>query len=73
MLGGILIQAFQGYYTFEIGLYLRILFGLKLADYVLFAALAMTIHVVVNHKYLGHILVLLLFAGLWLMRLGAPA
>ena len=61
MVGGVLIQALQGYYHFELGLYLRILFGLNLADYVLLAALAMTIHVLVNHKYLGHIVVLLAF------------
>ena len=59
MVGGILIQALQGYYHFEIGLYLRVVFGLNLAGYVLLAALAMTIHVVVNHKYLGHMIVLL--------------
>ncbi len=59
MAGGLLVQALQGYYRFELGLYLRILFGLNLADHVLLAALAMAIHVVVNHKYLGHIVVLL--------------
>jgi hypothetical protein len=61
MAGGVLIQALQGYYRFEIDLYLRILFGLKLADYVLFAALTMTIQVFVNHKYLGHVVVLMAF------------
>ena len=50
MVGGVLIQALQGHYRFEPGLYLQILFGLKLADYVLFAVLAMTIQVLVNHK-----------------------
>ena len=59
MVGGILLQALQGYYDFELGLYLRILFGLNLADYVLLAALAMTVHVLVNHKYVGHIVVLM--------------
>ncbi len=63
MAGGILLQALQGYYRFELGLYLRILFGLNLADYVLLAALAMTIHVLVNHKYLGHIVVLMAFVS----------
>ncbi len=58
MAGGLLIQALQGYHRFEIGLYLRILFGLNLADQVLLAALALAIHVVVNHKYVGHIAVL---------------
>jgi ABC-type transport system involved in multi-copper enzyme maturation permease subunit len=58
MIGGLLIQALQGYTNFELGLYLRVVFGMKLLDYAILAALAMTIHVVVNHKYLGHILVL---------------
>lgn len=61
MVGGILIQVFQGYYHLELGLYLRVVFGLNLADYVLLAALAVTIHVVVNHKWLGHVLVMLAF------------
>ena len=69
MVGGILVQALQGYYHFELGLYLRILFGLNLADYVLLAALAMTVHVLVNHKYLGHIVVLLAFV----FTVGLPA
>ena len=60
-IGGILIQALQGYYHFEPGLYLRAVFGMRLADFLILAALAMTIHVVVNHKYLGHILVILAF------------
>jgi ABC-type transport system involved in multi-copper enzyme maturation permease subunit len=59
LVGGILIQALQGYYKFEPGLYLRVVFGLNLASYVLVAALAMTIHVVVNHKYLGHMVVVM--------------
>ncbi|MEA2489785.1 MAG: type transport system permease protein, partial [Acidobacteriota bacterium] len=59
MLGGILLQVLQGYYVFELGLYLRILFGWNLAGYVLLAAFAMTVHVLVNHKYVGHVVVLL--------------
>ncbi|MCI0433679.1 MAG: hypothetical protein L0271_08515 [Gemmatimonadetes bacterium] len=59
MVGGMLIQALQGYHHFEIGLYLRVVFGLKLADYVLLGALAMTIHVLVNHKNLGHMFVVM--------------
>jgi ABC-2 type transport system permease protein len=59
MIGGILLQVLQGYYNFELGLYLRILFGWNLAEYVLLAAFAMTVHVLVNHKYVGHVVVLL--------------
>jgi ABC-type transport system involved in multi-copper enzyme maturation permease subunit len=63
MVGGLLIQALQGYYHFEIGLYLRAVFGMRLADCLLLAALAMTVHVIVNHKYVGHLLVVLAFAA----------
>ena len=59
MIGGILLQVLHGYYQFELGLYIRILFGLNLPGYVLLAVLAMTIHVLVNHNYLGHVMVLL--------------
>jgi ABC-type transport system involved in multi-copper enzyme maturation permease subunit len=69
MIGGLLIQALQGYTNFELGLYLRVVFGMKLLDYAILAALAMTIHVVVNHKYLGHILVLVGILAPPLLRL----
>lgn len=59
LIGGILLQVLHGYYDFELGLYLRILFGWNLVEYVLLAAFAMTVHVLVNHKYIGHALVLL--------------
>ncbi|HSJ13359.1 MAG TPA: M1 family aminopeptidase [Longimicrobiales bacterium] len=59
MIGGLLIQALQGYYRFEPGLYLRVVFGLQLSEYLLLAVLAMTIHVLVNHKYVGHVIVAL--------------
>lgn len=59
MVGGVLVQILGGYYNFELGLYLRVLFGLNLLDHVLLAAMAMTIHVLVNQKYVGHMIVLL--------------
>jgi ABC-2 type transport system permease protein len=59
MTGGILLQVLHGYTKFELGLYLRILFGLNFVEYVLLAALAMTVHVLVNHKYVGHVIALL--------------
>lgn len=59
MAGGVLLQTLQGYHNFELGLYVRALFGLNLADHMLLAALAMTVHVLVNQKYVGHIVVLL--------------
>ncbi|HEX7709263.1 MAG TPA: M1 family aminopeptidase [Thermoanaerobaculia bacterium] len=59
MASGLTAQLAHGYFDFEIGLYLRILFGLKLADYLLLAALAMLVHVVVDNKYLGHVVVVI--------------
>jgi len=63
MAAGMTLQALQGYTRFEPDVYLKLLFGIKLVDYVLLAALAMTVHVVVNHKYLGHLVVVVYFAS----------
>jgi ABC-type transport system involved in multi-copper enzyme maturation permease subunit len=63
MVAGIILQALQGYTHFEIGVYLELLFGIKLVDYMLLAALAMAVHVIVNNKYLGHLIVVLYFAS----------
>ncbi|HEX8155365.1 MAG TPA: M1 family aminopeptidase [Thermoanaerobaculia bacterium] len=59
MLGGILLQVLHGYYDFELGLYVRILFGWNLVELVLLAVFAITVHVLVNHKYVAHVVVLL--------------
>ncbi|MFL5356404.1 ABC transporter permease/M1 family aminopeptidase [Archangium sp.] len=61
MAAALLIQVRLDYYVFEIGLYGRILFGLQLADSLLFAVLALVVHVLVNHKYVGHMIVLLAY------------
>jgi ABC-2 type transport system permease protein len=57
----VLIQAQLGYYDFELGLYLRVLFGLQLPEHVLFAVLAFAVHVLVNQKYVGHMIVLIAY------------
>ncbi|AYA37581.1 ABC transporter permease [Hymenobacter oligotrophus] len=61
MLSGIALQAQQDYFTFELGLYLQILFGLHLANYLLFAAVALAGHALVQAKYVGHLLVFLFY------------
>jgi ABC-type transport system involved in multi-copper enzyme maturation permease subunit len=63
MAAGMVLQTLQGWTRFEVGVYLKLLFGIKLVDYVLLAALAMAVHVVVNHKYLGHLIVVVYFAS----------
>jgi ABC-2 type transport system permease protein len=59
LIGGVLLQVLHGYTNFEFGIYIRILFGFKLIELVLLAAFAMSVHVVVNHKYIGHVVVVL--------------
>jgi ABC-2 type transport system permease protein len=57
----ILAQRILEYDHYEIGLYVKILFGLQLTDYILIAVLALTAHVVVNQKYLAHLVAVLTF------------
>ncbi len=57
-----LVQARMGYAEFEVGLYVRVLFGLRLTDYLLFALLALVVHVVVDQKYVGHLVAVVAYA-----------
>lgn len=61
MLCGMLVQMSLGYYDFELLLYLKILFGIHLIDYTLLAVLAFAIHIVVNQKYIGNLIMILFF------------
>lgn len=54
-LAGLLVQVRMGYDQFEIGLYLRVLFGLQLPEYLLFAVFALVVQGLVPQKYLGHL------------------
>jgi ABC-2 type transport system permease protein len=60
---GMILQALQGYTRFEIPVYLTLLLGIKLVDYVLLAAIAMAVHIIVNNKYLGHLIVVMYFVS----------
>ena len=59
---GILIQLQMGYHGFEIGLYLKVLFGLQLPEYLLFAVLALVVQGVIGQKYVGHFAALIVYA-----------
>ena len=61
MAASMAVQASLGYRDFQLGLYARILFGLQLTDYLLFALLAFVVHVVVDHKFVGHLVVVMSF------------
>jgi len=62
MAGGIMMQLGLDYHKLEIGLYLQVLFGIQLVDYLLFALLALVVHVVVNQKYIGYLVTILVFS-----------
>jgi ABC-type transport system involved in multi-copper enzyme maturation permease subunit len=71
MATGLLVQARMGYHAFEIGLYLEVLFGLQLPEYLLFALLALVVQGLVTQKYLGHVAALVAYALiLFAARLG---
>ncbi|MDX2246428.1 MAG: M1 family aminopeptidase [Bacteroidia bacterium] len=61
MVSGIIIQAVQQYFRFEIGLYLKTLFGYRFIDYVYIAVLAFFIQTLVNNKYAGFFVVVLVY------------
>ena len=59
---GVIGQAALGYTHFKFGVYASVLLGLQLTDYLLFALLALAVHTVVNHKHLGTLAALALYA-----------
>jgi ABC-type transport system involved in multi-copper enzyme maturation permease subunit len=61
MAAGMIAQSIIGYHNYEIGLYLKILFGLQLPDYLLFTVLALVVHVVVDQKYVGHLVAIMAY------------
>ncbi|WP_400190745.1 ABC transporter permease/M1 family aminopeptidase [Hymenobacter sp. B81] len=61
MTAGMAAQVAIGGAAPEIGLYLQTLFGLQLVDCLLFALLALLVHVLVNQKFLGHLVALLAY------------
>lgn len=67
---GIGIQTAKGYYHYELGLYAQYL-GLRFYDYLLLSVLALTVQVIVNHKYVGHFVMVLYYLwGLFSPKLG---
>ncbi len=69
MSAGMIAQSLMGYNKFELGLYLKILFGLQLPEYLLFAVLVLVVHVLVDHKYIGHLIATLAYVFIALSTL----
>ncbi len=60
MLGGLIAQTMNGYYQYEIGHYLFELFVLQFVHFLIWACMAMFVHVVVRNMYLGFFMLLLI-------------
>lgn len=61
MVVGMLIQVTNGYYQFNILLYLQMVFGVQLVENLMFAGVAMAIHVIINQKYVSHLIVMFFY------------
>jgi ABC-type transport system involved in multi-copper enzyme maturation permease subunit len=59
---GMLTQTLMGYHDFQAGLYLRILFGLQLPEYLLFVVLVLLVHALVNQKHVGMMVALVAYS-----------
>ena len=66
-LAGIVYQLANGFTDIELGLYAREFFGVQFVDFALLAVLAMFVHTLVNHKYVGHFVILVYLIGVPLL------
>ena len=69
MIAGILFQIYKGYYDFELGLYIKELFGLKLINYVIWAFLALAVQTLIRNPYLGLFVLIVMSIGIPLLSL----
>jgi len=63
MASGMIQQAAQGYFRFEVSLYLKELFIIDLATLVLYAVLALFLQTILPNKFVGHAVVIGLSLG----------
>lgn len=61
MVSGILIQSFNGYFHFEIGLYLKILLGIRWVEFIIWAGLAIAVQTFFKNYIVAFFLLLVFF------------
>ena len=69
MVAGIAFQIYNGYYDFEIGHYIKELFGLRLINYIVWALLALFVQTIIRNPYLGLFVLIVLSIGIPLLGL----
>lgn len=67
IIAGVSIQAYHGYYKFEIGHYLFELYGLKLVNFMIWAFLAVFVQTFFKNYMLGFFILILLSIGIQFM------
>lgn len=67
ILVGIIYQTVNGYFNYELGMYLTYNFAKIFPAYLMTLLLAFFIHVLVNNKLLGHFIVIAIYIGLPLL------
>ena len=60
---GIIIQSVRGYYSFEIGLYIKELYGIQFIGLFIWSLLALSIHTVFKNYFIGFFILLLISIG----------
>jgi hypothetical protein len=61
ILCGVIIQTAKGYYDYELGLYFSQLYSSTFSFLLMYTLLAFFVHVMVNHKFLGHAVIIVFF------------
>jgi ABC-2 type transport system permease protein len=63
VVSGMVQQAAQGYFRFEVALYLKEFFLIELSALILFAVFAIFLQTILPNKFLGHTVVIGVFLG----------
>ncbi|WP_298314570.1 M1 family aminopeptidase [uncultured Aquimarina sp.] len=64
---GLLFQTFNGYFGYELGMYAVYNFALILPSFITTIFLCFFVHVMVNNKFLGYFIIILIYIGLPLL------
>ncbi|MEZ4586761.1 MAG: M1 family aminopeptidase [Gemmatimonadales bacterium] len=68
ILAGVVLQTLKGYYNYELGLYFRYYFGVSYPILLQITALAFFVHALVNHKFAGHLVMIVFIVGTLVLR-----
>ncbi len=61
IVAGVIVQTFKGYTNYEIGLYIRYVYGFILPDFWLLAIVALFVQTLVKNRYIGFFIVTLFY------------